>query len=76
MSCWVALKTLGRLAGAMTAICVDEDVLSLSSRSFANQWCRRWMRNFANVGDVFWCAKVAKVILPEQKKVWTFCLPR
>lgn len=39
MSWLVALKTLGRLAGAMIAVGGTE---RLSSRSSAMQWCSRW----------------------------------
>lgn len=39
MSWLVALKTLGRLAGAMIAVGETE---RLSSRSSAMQWCSRW----------------------------------
>ena len=78
MSCWVALKTLGRLAGAMTAICLDE----VGCR------CRREVSQIDGAGggwselreqvkrDAFWWVRKLQADFALGKKVWTFCLPR
>lgn len=75
MSWLVALKTLGRLAGAMIAVGVTE---KLSSRSSAMQWCLRFEVELREVEAAWGAAKDVwqicwSILLLQvrQGKVWT-----